>query len=95
VRCPKDFEARNRPLAKLAIERHPRKPHPARRLGHIAFTLAEHGAWIPRLIDLDEVLDDDVVAAIRRALLDHLVIFFFRDQALPPERFLTSARRFA
>jgi len=36
------------------------------------------------------------VAAIRRALLDHLVIFFFfRDQAPPPERFLTSARCFA
>jgi taurine dioxygenase len=44
-------------------------------------------------VDLDQALDDGVVAAIRRALLDHLVIFF-RDQALPPERFLAFARRF-
>jgi taurine dioxygenase len=44
-------------------------------------------------VDLDHALDDGVVAAIRRALLDHLVIFF-RDQELPPERFLAFARRF-
>jgi taurine dioxygenase len=44
-------------------------------------------------VDLDGPLDDGVVAAIRRALLDHLVIFF-RDQELPPERFLAFARRF-
>jgi taurine dioxygenase len=44
-------------------------------------------------LDLAHVLDDGVVAAIRRALLDHLVIFF-RDQELPPERFLAFARRF-
>ena len=33
------------------------------------------------------------IGAIRQALLDHLVIFF-RDQDLPPERFLALARRF-
>ena len=44
-------------------------------------------------LDLAGPLDDGTVAAIRRALLDHLVIFF-RDQDLPPERFLAFARRF-
>jgi taurine dioxygenase len=44
-------------------------------------------------VDLALALDDGVVAALRRALLDHLVIFF-RDQELPPERFLAFARRF-
>jgi alpha-ketoglutarate-dependent taurine dioxygenase len=42
---------------------------------------------------LDRELDADTVAAIRQALLDHLVIFF-RDQELPPRRFLAIARRF-
>ena len=44
-------------------------------------------------VDLSKELDDDTVAAIRRAWLDHNVIFF-RDQDLPPARFLTFARRF-
>jgi taurine dioxygenase len=44
-------------------------------------------------VRLDQALDAGTVAAIRRALLDHLVIFF-RDQELPPERFLALARRF-
>jgi len=44
-------------------------------------------------VALDRPLDADTVAAIRRALLDHLVIFF-RGQELPPERFLAFARRF-
>jgi taurine dioxygenase len=44
-------------------------------------------------IDLSRDLDDDTVAAIRRAWLDHCVIFF-RDQDLSPARFLTFARRF-
>lgn len=44
-------------------------------------------------IDLSEDLADTTVAAIRRALLDHLVIFF-RDQTLPPARFLGLAKRF-
>src|SRR5260370_12349442 len=43
-------------------------------------------------IDLASELDSGTVAAIRRAMLDHLVIFF-RDQELPPERFLAFARR--
>jgi taurine dioxygenase len=44
-------------------------------------------------VALDRDLDSETVAALRRALLDHLVIFF-RDQDLPPERFLAFARRF-
>jgi taurine dioxygenase len=44
-------------------------------------------------VDLSRALDDDTVAAIRRAWLEHLVIFF-RDQDLPPAQFLAFARRF-
>ena len=44
-------------------------------------------------VDLAKELDDDTVADIRRAWLDHNVIFF-RDQDLPPARFLTFAKRF-
>ena len=44
-------------------------------------------------VDLGKELDEDTVAAVRRAWLDHCVIFF-RDQDLPPARFLTFARRF-
>jgi len=44
-------------------------------------------------VDLARDLDADTVDAIRRAWLDHLVVFF-RDQELPPERFLSIARRF-
>jgi len=44
-------------------------------------------------VDLSAELDAPTVAALRRALLDHLVIFF-RDQELSPERFLAFARRF-
>jgi taurine dioxygenase len=44
-------------------------------------------------VDLAQELDDDTVAAIRRAWLDHLVIFF-RDQDLPPAKLLGLARRF-
>src|SRR5271166_4058542 len=46
-----------------------------------------------RGINLSVELPAAAVAAIRRALLDHLVIFF-RDQDLPPARFLALARRF-
>ncbi len=44
-------------------------------------------------VDLSRALDDETVAAIRRAWLEHLVIFF-RDQDLPPAKFLAFARRF-
>ena len=44
-------------------------------------------------IDLASDLDEETIAAIRRAWLDHLVIFF-RGQQLPPGRFLAFARRF-
>src|SRR5206468_4112005 len=44
-------------------------------------------------LDLSRPLDDETVAAIRRAWLDHLVIFF-RDQTLPPAELLGFARRF-
>ena len=43
-------------------------------------------------VDLAEELPDDVLAEIRRALLDNLVIFF-RDQRLTPETQLAFARR--
>lgn len=46
-----------------------------------------------RGVDLARPLDDGTVAAIRRAFLDHLVIFF-RDQALDPSALLAVARRF-
>lgn len=44
-------------------------------------------------VDLSKDLDADCVAAIRQALLDHLVIFF-RDQTLSPARFSSFARYF-
>lgn len=44
-------------------------------------------------VDLSQDLPDATVAALRQALLDHLVIFF-RDQDLPPDRFLALARCF-
>ena len=44
-------------------------------------------------IDLARDLDDMTTAALRRAFLDHLVIFF-RDQALAPAAFLAFASRF-
>ncbi len=44
-------------------------------------------------VDLAKELSDDTVAAIRRAWLEHLVIFF-RDQNLSPAQFLALARRF-
>jgi taurine dioxygenase len=44
-------------------------------------------------LDLTEEPAGETISAIRRAWLDHLVIFF-REQHLPPERFLAFARRF-
>ena len=44
-------------------------------------------------IDLAKGLDEVTVAAIRQALLEHLVIFF-RDQDLTPERHVAFAKRF-
>jgi len=44
-------------------------------------------------LDLAEDLDGGTIAAIRRAWLDHLVIFF-PGQTLPPERLLAFARHF-
>ena len=44
-------------------------------------------------VDLSAPLSDDTVAALRRAWLEHLVIFF-RDQPLTPAQFLAFARRF-
>jgi taurine dioxygenase len=43
-------------------------------------------------VDLAADLDDEVVAEIRAAWLEHQVVFF-RDQDLSPERFLAFARR--
>jgi taurine dioxygenase len=44
-------------------------------------------------VDLSGEIDEATLAAIRRAWLDHLVIFF-RDQPLPPDKFLAFAKRF-
>jgi taurine dioxygenase len=44
-------------------------------------------------VDLGADLSDGMVAALRQALLDRLVIFF-RDQDLPPDRLLALAKRF-
>jgi taurine dioxygenase len=44
-------------------------------------------------VNLADDLSDDTIRTLRQALLDHLVIFF-RDQDLPPARFLAFARRF-
>jgi taurine dioxygenase len=44
-------------------------------------------------VDLGKEPDQDSIAAIRRAWLQHCVIFF-RDQDLPPARFLTFAKQF-
>ena len=44
-------------------------------------------------VDLGAELSDATIAELRQALLDHLVIFF-RNQALPPARFLALARHF-
>jgi taurine dioxygenase len=44
-------------------------------------------------VDLRQPLSDDAVAAVRAALLDHLVVFF-RDQPLTDEQHLSFALRF-
>ena len=44
-------------------------------------------------VDLGGPLSTDTIGAIRQALLDQAVIFF-RDQNLPPDRFLALARHF-
>src|SRR3546814_257447 len=44
-------------------------------------------------VDLSAALSDDTVAAIRRALLDHLVVFF-RGQQLTPRQLMAFAGRF-
>jgi alpha-ketoglutarate-dependent taurine dioxygenase len=44
-------------------------------------------------VDLSTDLDEATVTALRQAWLEHLVLFF-RDQDLPPARFLAFARRF-
>src|SRR5687768_9984065 len=45
-------------------------------------------------VDLTTPLDDGTVATLRRALLDHLVLFF-RDQDITPEQQLGFTERFA
>jgi taurine dioxygenase len=44
-------------------------------------------------VDLSHALDDGLVGELRRAWLDHLVLFF-RDQTLSPAQFQTFAERF-
>src|SRR6266850_5610419 len=43
-------------------------------------------------VDLGKSLTEEIAAEIRRAFLDHLVVFF-RDQALTPAQFMAFARR--
>lgn len=43
--------------------------------------------------DLSQSLSDDIIAEIRQALLDHLVIFF-RDQDITPDQHMDFAKRF-
>ena len=50
------------------------------------------GAWV-RGVDLREDLEDDIIAEIRRALLEFHVIFF-RDQPISGEQHLAFAARF-
>ncbi len=45
-------------------------------------------------IDLSQNLDDAIIADLRNALLEHLVLFF-RDQELSPQQHVDFARRFA
>lgn len=44
-------------------------------------------------VDVSEGLDDEVIAEIRRAVLDHAVVFF-RDQALTPDQQVAFSHRF-
>lgn len=44
-------------------------------------------------VDLSRDLDEETIAVIRRALLDHLVVFF-RDQDLSPDQQIAFGRRF-
>lgn len=44
-------------------------------------------------VDLSAPLDDEIVAEIRRAILDHLVVFF-REQSLDPTQQAAFSRRF-
>jgi taurine dioxygenase len=44
-------------------------------------------------VDLSQPLSDDAYVALRRAWLEHLVLFF-RDQELTPAQYLTFAKRF-
>ena len=76
----------------------PLVPVPAAPAGHEyrTITVDRHaGACgaVVRGVDLAAELADDVVAEIRRALLDHQVIFF-REQSLTPEQQVAFSRRF-
>lgn len=44
-------------------------------------------------VDLSQELNNDTIAKLRQALLDHLVIFF-RDQEITPDQHLAFAKRF-
>jgi taurine dioxygenase len=44
-------------------------------------------------VDLSQELNNDTIAKLRQALLDHLVIFF-RDQDITPDQHLAFAKRF-
>jgi taurine dioxygenase len=82
----------------VAIVVEPLIPVPAAPKGHqyrhvgVAPIAGACGAVVDG-VDLAADLDDAVIAEIRRAVLDHQVIFF-RDQRLSPERQVAFSRRF-
>src|SRR5713226_3561277 len=80
----------------LAPRRHVRSLHEARSMRNDRIEVhpvaGALGAEILN-VDLAQDLGEETVGAIRRAWLEHLVVFF-RDQTLEPELFLQLARRF-
>lgn len=82
----------------MAISVEPLIPVPAAPPGHryrhlqVAPIAGACGAILEG-VDLAADLDDAVIAEIRRAVLDHQVVFF-RDQRISPERQVVFSRRF-
>ncbi len=85
-------------LGGMSVAVDPSIPVPAAPSGHeyrrvtVAPVAGACGAVIGA-VDLGGELDDEVVAEIRRAVLDHHVVFF-REQALSPEQQVACSRRF-
>jgi taurine dioxygenase len=76
----------------------PLVPVPAAPVGHrfrrvTVEPVSGPGGAVVGCVDLAHDLDDDVIAEIRRAVLDHHVVFF-RGQQLTPEQQVAFSRRF-